>query len=194
MSLHRNIMRRFRMEDSVSLPYIGVKGGREELVRMFGDLKYTRGVEVGTWRGHFAAQMCADIPNLKLTCVDPWNAPEGRSERHYLEAVGRLTDLGVEIMRMTSMEAVGKFEDKSLDYVYIDADHTFDYVMMDIIMWSKKVRSGGIVSGHDYLFSPDIARAVQTYVDCHGVHPWYVLREFYNRDRVGTGSFFWVVP
>ena len=48
------------------------------------------------------------------------------------------------------MEAVKQFKDGSLDFVYIDGNHTFEYVINDIAEWSKKVRKGGIISGHDY--------------------------------------------
>ena len=48
------------------------------------------------------------------------------------------------------MDAVKMFKDRSLDFVFIDANHAFDYVMQDLIEWTKKVRIGGIVSGDDY--------------------------------------------
>ena len=40
--------------------------------------------------------------------------------------------------------------DKTLDFVFIDGDHTFNNVMLDILLWTPKVRKGGIISGHDY--------------------------------------------
>ncbi len=49
------------------------------------------------------------------------------------------------------MDALEDFEDNSLDFVYIDGDHNFKHISEDIYEWTKKVRSGGIVSGHDYL-------------------------------------------
>ena len=50
--------------------------------------------------------------------------------------------------------------------MYIDADHCFDSVMQDIIVWSARVRIGGIVSGHDY-DNEDVKTAVDTYVKIH---------------------------
>ncbi len=53
------------------------------------------------------------------------------------------------------MEAAEDFEDNSIDFVYIDANHGFKYVAEDLWEWSKKVRSGGVISGHDYAMSKD---------------------------------------
>ena len=37
-----------------------------------------------------------------------------------------------------------------VDFVFIDAEHTYEGVRDDIIAWSPKVRPGGIIAGHDY--------------------------------------------
>lgn len=55
------------------------------------------------------------------------------------------------LVRKLSIEAAKDFEDGSLDWVYIDASHLYDEIKVDIEVWYPKVRSGGIVSGHDYL-------------------------------------------
>ena len=49
------------------------------------------------------------------------------------------------------MDAVKDFKDESLDFVYIDANHGYESTKEDIREWSKKVKKGGIVSGHDYV-------------------------------------------
>ena len=43
------------------------------------------------------------------------------------------------------------FEDESLDFIYIDANHAYDFVVEDINLWFPKLKKGGIFSGHDYL-------------------------------------------
>jgi predicted O-methyltransferase YrrM len=53
------------------------------------------------------------------------------------------------------------FQNKSLEFVFIDATHTYDAVMADIQMWSRKVAPGGIISGHDYCAGwPGVVEAV----------------------------------
>ena len=80
------------------------------------------------------------------------------------------------------------FEDESLDFAYIDANHLYDYVCQDIIHWSHKVRSGGMVGCHDYgPHNCGVVMAVDGYTFCHNIHPWYVTFE-----PIPTA--FWVKP
>ena len=63
--------------------------------------------------------------------------------------------------RMTTNEAARLFEDESLDAVFIDADHSYEAVKLDIQNWMPKVRKGGILAGHDYNSAwPGVVRAV----------------------------------
>lgn len=56
----------------------------------------------------------------------------------------------VALMRMDSISAAKYIADGSLDLVFIDADHLYEGVKNDIIAWMPKVRTGGILCGHDY--------------------------------------------
>lgn len=69
------------------------------------------------------------------------------------------------------MEAVKRFKNGSLDFVYIDANHSFNYVMQDLTEWSKKVRVGGIVSGDDYYHfrKAGVIEAVNAYTKAHSI-------------------------
>ena len=87
------------------------------------------------------------------------------------------------------MDALGDFKDRSLDFVYIDGLHDFDNVMMDLIGWNRKVRSGGIISGHDYipLHAGGIIPAVRAFTEGHCITEWYITQEY-----TPAPSFFWV--
>jgi predicted O-methyltransferase YrrM len=52
---------------------------------------------------------------------------------------------------MLSAEAATMFENGSLDFVYLDADHSFESAWQDLSVWYPKVRIGGILAGHDFL-------------------------------------------
>ena len=64
-------------------------------------------------------------------------------------------------LRMSSKEAATKFEDSSLDFVFVDASHQYEDVCEDIDIWIPKVKSGGFLAGHDYQQSfPGVIKAV----------------------------------
>lgn len=65
------------------------------------------------------------------------------------------------------MDAVKDFAPSSLDFVYIDGDHFYDRVLEDLTEWSKIVKPGGIISGHDYLTHghPEIGVPVKMAID-----------------------------
>jgi hypothetical protein len=173
--------------------FVGVRNNREGLAKLFAELGFTEGVEVGTQRAHYSYRLCIDNPKLHLTCVDPWNSFGGKGQRqqntNYETTVERMKPFNCTILRMTSMEGVSQFKDKSIDFVYIDGNHTFDYVASDIIFWSRKVKSGGIVACHDYCqwWEVGVPQAVDAYTFCHGIMPIYVTAE-------ESPTAFWVNP
>jgi len=82
------------------------------------------------------------------------------------------------------MEAIKDFNPRSLDFVYIDANHEYDFVKEDIVAWSKIVKVGGIVSGHDYGHfkhkdrNLGSKRAIDEYVKEHNKKLFLVNRNF----------------
>jgi SAM-dependent methyltransferase len=62
--------------------------------------------------------------------------------------------------RLESVQASTRHEDASLDFVFIDACHTYEAVVADIAAWRLKVKPGGILAGHDIHTYGDVARAV----------------------------------
>jgi len=144
---------------------------RIELAKHFATLGFTTGAEIGVCHGRYSEILCRTNPKLKLLAVDDWR--RNRTHRSYAIAYRRLTKLNVTIDRRSSMDAVGDVADESLDFVFIDADHKYISVCNDIREWAKKVRIGGIVSGHDYYKTPrgqnmGVINAVDEYVAKHG--------------------------
>ncbi len=148
---------------------------RKELARHFAELGFTIGAEIGVCSGTYSQILCKSNPKLKLYCIDNWGLGtrmDKRWERKYKEAQFRLGPFNTTIIRKLSMDAVKDFEDESLDFVYIDADHAYKNVRDDIRAWTPKVRKGGIVSGHDYYLTRagnvGVIAAVNEYVKEHG--------------------------
>jgi predicted O-methyltransferase YrrM len=173
---------------------IQAKGHRDLLAEVYCDLGYTRGAEIGTRRGRYAKILCDKNPFLKLYCIDPWNDyvekyPQARQDLIYQEALEALKGCNVEIIRKTSMDALADIEDRSLDFVFIDGNHEFDYVAPDIVFWSKKVKHGGIVSVHDYyhFHLSGVMEAVDAYTKCHRIDPWFTTKNL-------EPTAFWINP
>ena len=167
-----------------------IKYKRTELGKLFNDLGFKRGAEIGVREGVFSESLCKSIKDLKLTCVDLWepNKPrKGHTKNYYETAQKVLAPFDTELIKLPSVDAALKVPDESLDFVYIDAAHDFDNVMMDILVWSRKVRKGGIISGHDYYRTRNqgVVPAVDTYTHAHYINEWFITDE-------KEPSFFWV--
>ena len=134
---------------------------RTELAKYFAKLGFTKGAEIGVYLGYYSGVLLDNIPDLELLCVDSWDKHTWR-ERAYPVAVEVLSRYaGAKILRGSSMNIVKTVLSESLDFVFIDADHSYQSVKNDIQEWSKKVRHGGIVSGHDYLLGRQTVQVIQ---------------------------------
>ncbi|TRZ80397.1 class I SAM-dependent methyltransferase [bacterium] len=125
------------------------------------DLKM--GVEIGVDEAGFSSHILTKTKIEKYYCVDNWMDGFGsngnmrkskfdtRGDVRYNNAVALLSQFGDRAipLRMSSMEAVKNFNDNSLDFVYIDGDHSLG-MLLDLYAWIPKMRIGGIFSGHDY--------------------------------------------
>lgn len=181
-------------------PLISGSAGRADLTKLFAELGFTVGAEVGVWEGAFSKVICERVPGVQLTCVDPWKTydayreqknNQARLDEAYRKARAALKPYGCTMLRQTSVAAAATIPDRSLDFVYIDSNHAFQFVMEDLHAWAPKVRSGGIVSGHDYHMSPrkpfiQVKPAVDAFVREHGIGPLYV----WAGDK--SPSFMWV--
>lgn len=182
---------------------------RLDLPDFFVQQGYRRGVEIGVDKGEFSVPLVQ--AGLDLWGVDPWrqygdyDQPQAELDSHYGKAMRKLRDFpNFHPVRKTSMEAVGDFEDQSLDFVYIDGHHGFKFVTEDIFEWSKKVRYGGWVGGHDFALgtgaidSPwvlQVPYVVRAYAAAFNIRRWYVIGrqervEGERRDRFR--SWFWL--
>jgi len=137
------------------------------LPQFFKEQGYQVGAEIGVLKGEFTEKLCQ--AGLKVYAIDPWMPfdGQGRTQRfqntqdgYYNEAIKRLSPYNCIIVRKTSMDALVDISDKSLDFVYIDGNHNFRHIAEDIFEWTKKVRLGGVVSGHDYFNTISSARNI----------------------------------
>ncbi len=159
---------------------------RTDLAKHFFKQGYKVGAEVGVADGRYSEILCQQIPELELYCVDIWETYRGSKrtkvtqEEAYSQAQKCLSKYNVHIIKENSETAHSKVP--SLDFVFLDGNHNFDYVMMDIILWSRKVRKGGIVAGHDYCHftKSGIVEAVNKYTEVHRIELKLINRNHKN--------------
>jgi hypothetical protein len=122
--------------------------------------------EIGVWKGEFSAQILGTKNAVQLHLVDPWlfdsqfpkrwyGGAKANSQADmdaiYASVVRRFSrDAGVHIHRLRSVEAAPIFADGSLDWIYIDGDHSKAAVEADIRSWVPRIKSGGALVGDDY--------------------------------------------
>jgi len=145
---------------------------RRERARLLRRLpKSSVGVEIGVWAGDLSAAILRAVRPVRLHLLDPWAfAPDERYEQAwyggaragsqaemdevYKRVLQRfeteIADGAVVIHRSTSAEAAAGFEDASLDWVYVDGNHLYEYVRTDLELFAPKVRPGGLLAGDDY--------------------------------------------
>ena len=135
-------------------------------------------VEVGCWLGKSTAYLGSRIrrsrKKIKLYAVDTFKGSPNEEammatvRRHRgsvfaafqrnLRAAG-VSHL-VEPVVATSVNASKRFDDRSLDFVFIDACHTYEAVKADILSWLPKVKPGGVLAGHDFGTYRSVTQAV----------------------------------
>jgi hypothetical protein len=153
---------------------------RNDLYEEYAKEGFKRGCEVGVQLGRNANAMFDRIPGLQLTCVDPymvyeyknlrrrnkWKWHQPQMDQYRCRALRRLAKYDVIWMMLPSASACLYVPDEAFDFVYIDGNHGYDFIMQDLIVWAPKVRPGGCISGHDYGISA-VRRAVDMYAGHH---------------------------
>jgi hypothetical protein len=125
--------------------------------------------EIGVDEGDFSEQIIGATKPKKLHLIDPWQhldeykgscygglGPEGQSEmdRKYLKVQERFvseTKAGRAVLhRVTSEEATSLFDDSHLDWLYLDANHLYEFAKLDLELFYPKIKPGGYICGDDY--------------------------------------------
>lgn len=127
----------------------------EKLVK---DLEFTRGAEIGVHEGVTHFHLLDTCSNLHMIGVDVYM---GNQEKYWNDVKEKLKEYdNSTFYRAKSTNAAKQVEDESLDFVFIDARHDYQYVKEDIEAWSLKVKPGGYITGHDIEHS-GVKRAVK---------------------------------
>ena len=129
----------------------------------FGTTKPARVAEIGVWKGEFAAAMLESCESIEAYyMIDPWahlpdwnkpfNVSSEQFEVIHHEAMQR-TEFARDkrvVLRGRTKEVADRLEDGSLDFVYIDGDHTLRGITLDLMLLFRKVRPTGFIGGDDF--------------------------------------------
>lgn len=133
------------------------------------DKKLVKGAEIGVASGINSKSILKELNVEKLYLIDVWDNYYEGGYKGNMEANYNLTlkkfrnDKRVKIIKDFSLNAVKKIGDNSLDFVYIDGNHTYKYVYQDIEGWFPKVREGGVIAGHDVFNGREVLEAVKDF-------------------------------
>lgn len=172
-------------------------GRFKDLPRLFHELGFKVGAEIGVYRGKYSWYLMNYCPGLKLYGIDAWKIYGDYTDYTPEDIV----DAKNEAYRLTkthdyhliegwSHEVADQIPDESLDFVYLDGNHAYEFAVRDIAVWSKKVRKGGIVAGHDfddYSNHPtrakemNVINAVEGWVKSYQIAPLFVITNNKNK-------------
>jgi hypothetical protein len=151
--------------------------------------------EIGVHLGEFSQQILDVVRPRCLHLVDPWKyetsetyaeswyggtqgGSQATMDARYESVVARFRraiDAGqVIVHRATSEEVARTIPDGSLDWVYIDGNHQYEFARQDLALYARKIRPGGYLTGDDYAeggwWKGGVKRAVDEFVrEGHGI-------------------------
>jgi hypothetical protein len=136
----------------------------------------TLGAELGAHAGKFTEELLMTFPSLTLYAVDTWTPRAGCEgydfptiRKQFEKRTDPFSDR-ITTLQMDTVRAATFARDATMDFVFIDADHSYEAVAADIDAWRSKVKPGGLLSGHDYGHSrfPGVKKAVDERFDVVG--------------------------
>jgi predicted O-methyltransferase YrrM len=158
-----------------------------DMGRLLNDLGLKKGIELGVYRGKFTATLAKRAPNMELIGIDAWKtygdyrdySVDDLENHAYQEALDRTKKFpNVKLLTAWSKDAASQFEDESLDFIFIDCNHNYEFVKEDLALWVPKIKPGGLVCGHDYFVSNQprygVVRAVNEWCEINNISPLFI--------------------
>jgi hypothetical protein len=139
---------------------VGYERNRKEIIHFLNErYPFGTGCEVGVLRGEFSKHLLSNWNCKKLYLVDCWEDHPSDYDEHFhnhddnfISMKNNLIDFGnrIEICKGFSDKVVDQFPDEFFDFVYIDANHSYEGCKKDIESYWRTLKAGGILMGDDY--------------------------------------------
>ncbi|MDC6448218.1 class I SAM-dependent methyltransferase [Alphaproteobacteria bacterium] len=156
-------------------------------------------IEVGVWQGEFSNKIYNICSPKELVLVDSWTydkqvrgcAPqvdgkEPLSQKFFDDAKNETYSKfknmkEVLILDKNSIDASSNYNDNYFDYIYLDAEHTYQAVSNDLDTWYPKLKINGVFFGDDYYWreedgSLSLHKAYQDFISKHQIRKWCVFK------------------
>lgn len=151
--------------------------------------------EIGVWKGDFSQQVLDRCRPKELHLIDPWAFACEYPQRWYggaqainqnemdriaADVIKRFAGRAeVYVHRLRSVDAASEFPESFFDWVYIDGNHSTEFVLGDLHAWLPKTKVGGKIWLDDYNWTDEkgvfsVRAAVQRFLS---QKPWLSGRE-----------------
>ena len=151
------------LDDIVDAAVTVCKNRDELWVGILAEVAAAHICEIGVWSGEFAEKVLENVEGIKsYRLLDPWrhleewnkpgNVPQKRFEEIRKRAFERLApyqDKTIEL-RGTTLEMRSRIPDQTLDFVYVDGDHSLRGITIDLISMLPKLKKNGLIAGDDF--------------------------------------------
>lgn len=159
-------------------------------------------VEIGTLQGWFAHRLAKFTPeHTQIFCIDPFvdDPTEGYDGEYNFKCwrknVKPWFGKKVFLKKGASFDEGEKWGDGvPIDFLFIDGDHRFESVLLDLKIWVPKVRPGGLVMGHDITgpWGAGVKKAIETYAqEVKGLPEVHVGKVYSFTGKQTTECFWW---
>jgi len=137
-------------------------------------------LEIGSWLGLSSCMVAFGLLSNsnfsgKVYCIDPWEVmPEQDSFSEELKGKDLLSifkentkklkvDKFIIPVKGKSPEISEEFIETDFDTIFIDGEHTFESCYQDIVTWSKRLKAGGQIFGHDAIPEGGVRKALERF-------------------------------
>ncbi|MFQ5438183.1 MAG: class I SAM-dependent methyltransferase [Paracoccaceae bacterium] len=146
-------------------------------------------VEIGVWRGDFSETILEIVKPDHLVLIDTWEEPEQAEHSRALAARAGKASLDktfqevqarfsnqirasqVSVIRDYSYNAIPKLDRNSVDFAYLDADHSYEGTLRDLELLMPCMKIGGVIACDDYhrrgWWKNGVIRAVNEHIGKH---------------------------
>jgi predicted O-methyltransferase YrrM len=181
--------------------WVSIKGLEQPIQNLGTDIV---GYEIGTAYGWSLVYLLNNTTNIKhiyavdplmpYSYIDPSDGTTAVVTQEDQDAIKNMWSDNtsahadkITLITQTASDAALNIADESLDFVFIDGDHSYEAVKQDIKSYYSKVRSGGLFAGHDYKWEKDnVGRAVDEFLHEYGIDKsklvlcendaWYIIK------------------